>query len=243
MLKLKELSSFYNRSKRTIFLQSWALIEPIVEIEGVKIYINRRFSSKMQRQLRSGWYEIPELEVVKTQLCRNDTVMEIGAGLGLISSYCAKHIGSERVFAYEANPALELYICNTYKLNNVSPQLEICLVGKQTGESTFYVENHFWTSSTIQQSRKAKAIRVPVKSFNQEVQKLNPSFLIIDIEGGEYELSQYGDFYNVQKILVEVHEAVIGRDKVEAFKSKLAQLGFQLNERLSTESVLFFQRC
>jgi len=38
------------------------------------------------------------------------------------------------------------------------------------------------------------------------VQKINPTFLIIDIEGGEDELLKYADFHNVRKLIIELHE-------------------------------------
>ncbi|NEQ37077.1 MAG: hypothetical protein F6K40_12640 [Okeania sp. SIO3I5] len=74
-----------------------------------------------------GVYEKEELTLVKHLLDENDIVMELATDIGLLSSYYAKIIGSKRVFTYEANPALEDYICQTYQLNNVAPNLKICL--------------------------------------------------------------------------------------------------------------------
>jgi hypothetical protein len=100
----------------------------------------------------------------------------------------------------------------------------------------------FYSSSPIQSNSKSKSVTVKAKSFNEEIRRINPTFLIIDIEGGEYELSQYADFYNVKKILVEVHPHVIGSEKVELFKNKLTQSGFQIDNKLSTGDIWFLER-
>ena len=90
-----------------------------VKIEGIQIPILKENLSKiLQLQIYMGFYEKEELKLVKYLLDENDIVMELGTGLGLLSSYCAKKIGSHRVFTYEANPALETYIRHTYRLNS-----------------------------------------------------------------------------------------------------------------------------
>jgi hypothetical protein len=81
-----------------------------------------------------------------------------------------------------------------------------------------------------------KAVRVPVKSFNDELRRLNPTFLIMDIEGAEYELmGGITEFGSVRKISVEVHEWALGREKVEGLKAKLTRAGFALDREISTE--------
>jgi FkbM family methyltransferase len=101
-------------------------------------------------------YEYWELQILKSSLKPTDTVMEIGTGLGLLSAYCAKRIGSDRVFTYEGNPEQEQHIRRTYALNQVCPILDICLVGREVGEQKFYVSNDFWDASTVQHSSDAK---------------------------------------------------------------------------------------
>lgn len=243
MLQFKQLTQFVDRFQNRINEELRVLTRPVVDLEGIQIPISYGISRTMRKALYGGHYETYELQLVKTQLRPDDIVMEIGAGIGLISSYCARLIGSEQVFAYEANPMMEPHIRKTYQINRVCPALEICLIGAQTGEKTFYIEDDFWISSTIQRSSKAKAIQVPVKSFNEEILRIKPTFLIIDIEGGEYDLLQNADFHNVQKIAIELHERIIGPDKVEFVKEKLDRAGYIVNEDISEgKEQLFLQR-
>ncbi|EDX76737.1 methyltransferase, FkbM family protein [Coleofasciculus chthonoplastes PCC 7420] len=214
----------------------------VLEYEGIKICLNSHISDDVLNDIYAGYYEQNELRIVKAKLTPNDIVMEIGTGIGLLSSYCAKRIGSERVFTFEANPELELPIRQNYAINQVSPHLEICLIGEREGTHQFYIEKNFWSSSTIQRHPDAKAIQVTVKSFNQEIKRLNPTFLIIDIEGGEYELLNYAHFHNVKKLVIELHERIIGREKVEFVKAKLHQWGFKIHPKISTTEELFLER-
>lgn len=214
----------------------------VVTIAGIKIPISDRISGEPLKYLYMGSYENHELKLVKSQLQQDDIVMELGTGLGLISSYCAKKIGSDRVFTYEANPALEPDIRHAYDLNKVAPQYEICLLGEQPGQQTFYVGKEFWSSSIIKRDADFQEINVPVKSFNQEVRKINPTFLIIDIEGGEYELLKYADFHNVRKLIIELHEQVIGKEPIKFVKSKLKASGFRVVKKISYKEEQFWQR-
>lgn len=214
----------------------------VVSIQGIKVSLTEDMSGRLVEALYSGAYEKYELELVKSQLHPSDIVMELGTGLGLVSIYCAKRIGSERVFTYEANPELEPIIRHNYAMNQVAPTLTICMLGDKLGEQKFYVRKNFWASSTIPRSPNDKAIKVHVKSFNQEVKRINPTFLIIDIEGGEYELLKDAELHNVQTIVMELHKSFIGYEKAEVVISRLTETGFRVNQELSYNEELLLQR-
>jgi FkbM family methyltransferase len=169
--------------------------------------------------------------------------MELGTGLGVVATYAAGRIGSDRVFTYEANPALAPLTRDTFELNRVSPAFETCLLGEAPGETTFYVGEDFRVSSTIPSDIDSPIpIRIPVKSLNDELQRIRPTFLIVDIEGGEHDLIQHMNFAGIRKILVEVHENVIGAAKVERLKSMLLDAGFTMDTQISAPTCWFLTR-
>lgn len=235
--------SLYNYKRNFLLPNRLRNTPKLVKVRGIKIpIIKERLSAPMLELLYMGDYEKQELKLVKHLLDKNDIVMELGTGLGLLSSYCAKTIGSQRVFTYEANPALESYIRQTYQLNKVAPNLTICLLGEGVGEQTFYVNESLFSSSTVQRNANEKPIKVPVKSFNEEVHKIDPTFLILDIEGGEYDLLQFADFHTIKKIVIEVHPHVIGKEKVDFVMSKFTNAGFSVNKEVSFAKELLLQR-
>ncbi len=238
--KIRLLKSL--KSKLKFQYHNWQKSSTI-KIKGVQIPVTRNMTMELKKALYGGYYEKYELKTISSQLEPNDVVMELGTGMGLLSSFCARKIGSDRVFTYEANPGLKPLIHQTYCLNKVSPQLEICILGSKPGNQTFYISKNIWDSSIIQYDKQLQPIQVTVKSFNEEIQKINPSFLIMDIEGGEYELCQYADFHHVKKLSMELHESIIGSQKAELVKSKLREAGFRLNEQLSyRQRELFWER-
>src|ERR687884_78465 len=78
-----------------------------ISIEGVRIRVGPHMSRRVERALTRGGYEREELRLIGSVLSPGDVVLEVGAGLGLVSTYCAQRIGSTRVFALEADPELE----------------------------------------------------------------------------------------------------------------------------------------
>lgn len=219
------------------------LIQPkTVEIEGVRLKVPSLASAVIREAIYQGSYEATELRLVKARLREDDVVMEIGTGLGLLSAYCAQRIGNDRVFTFEANPELEQPIRENYRLNKVSPNLKMNLVGKQAGWETLYVGDNFWSSSIFDKPQGAKPVLVPAVSFNETVRAIDPSFLIVDIEGGEINLVEYADFHNIRKLLIEIHSWVLSPGQIETVKAALDQQGFHLVEAASKDEFYFERR-
>ncbi len=199
-------------------------------------------SPYMKSVLRSGDYEKEELRIVSARLQPDDRVLELGTGIGLLSAYCAKRLGSERVYTYEANPELEKPIRAIYSLNKVEPKLSICILGDSEGTQDFYIMPDFWASSQDQLSTESRKITVPVKLLNAELKASKATFLIIDIEGGEYELLKAADLSQVQRIAIEIHHKLIGEVKTAEIIERLQKQGFNLDKEISTKQEFFFAR-
>src|SRR2546430_4266380 len=121
-------------------------------------------SPQVERTVSRGRYEQDEFRLIEQVLSPGDVVLEVGAGLGLVSAYCAKRLGSSRVFAYEANPDLEACIRETFSLNEVQPTLEMCAVGADAGKVTLFRSEDLWASSVLRPSGKVRPVEVPVRS-------------------------------------------------------------------------------
>ena len=211
----------------------------IVDIEGMKVKVPLIASDVIRSSIFNGSYEADELKLVRSRLNQDDIVMEIGTGLGLPSSYCAKQIGDDKVFTFEANPALEQAIKTNYALNQVAPKLEMSLIGDCPGFSTFYVGKNFWSSSIFNKPKGAKAITLPVMSFNETIRKINPTFLLVDIEGGEYELVKYAEFHTIKKLMIEIHSWILTPEQIRFVKDRIAHAGFHLVEVAGKEEFYF----
>ncbi|HVI84382.1 MAG TPA: FkbM family methyltransferase [bacterium] len=203
-----------------------------VDYQGVKVHLDTSLGASVRRSLRWGDYEGRELELVRAMLQDTDVVMEVGAGLGVVSTFCAKAVGSERVFAYEANPAMEEYIRRTYALNGVSPTLEVCALGEHGGEQVLCLGQDFSSATTLPPKERWPAIIVPAKCFDDEVRRRAATFLIVDIEGAESELCRYARFPGVQHVIMELHGALMLADRDELI-ARMHSAGFQLDDLAS----------
>lgn len=218
-------------------LSTWrAFTKPrVINHAGVLIEINDYLSPKLIEKLYCGDYEKGELKSIRKHLQPDDIVMELGAGLGFISLYCSKRIGSERVFAFEANPQLERYIRRNCELNGLFPNLEICLLSEQIGKQDFFIKEDFWSSSSIS-TKNSRPIVVPTRSLNDEIRRIKPTFLILDIEGGEYELTQFIDFQTIRKVAIELHPNILGSEKSREVLERFAKAGFKVTWKHSIKN-------
>jgi FkbM family methyltransferase len=199
-------------------------------------------SPRVERALSRGGYEREELRLIGEVLLPDDVVLEVGAGLGLVSTYCAKRVGSSRVFAYEADPELEPCIRETYGLNGVEPTLEMCAVGGQAGRVTLFRDKHFVSSSVVRRRVGAKPIEVPGKALSYIVQKVRPTVLIVDAEGAEREMFDGAQLEGVTRIVLELHDRVIGPLGTDRVRASLAAMGFHQDQRLSSPEHLVLSR-
>jgi FkbM family methyltransferase len=238
--------SWTRRSLRK--LSNWLIyqyritLRPIVSIEGVQIRVGRHMSRRVEQAISRGGYERDELRLIGMVLSPSDVVLEVGAGLGVVSAFCAKRLGSSRVFAFEANPDLEPRIRETYVLNSVEPTLEMCAIRANAGRVTLYRTHHLFSSSLIQHNPAALPIEVPGKALSYVVEKIRPTLLIVDVEGAEGELFDRAQLPGVTKIMLELHERVIGKAKAQQVRGALAALGFREDRGLSSREHVVLRR-
>lgn len=199
-------------------------------------------SAELRRAIYLDPYEAHERSIIDKKLAADDVVLELGAGIGFISTLCAQRIGSERVHAVEANPVMAETIRETYRLNGVSPNLTCGLLGREDGEAVFYTERNFISSSTRQRS--ADAVAINTRSYDAQafVDRIRPTFLICDIEGGELDLFNYLDLGAIRKLSLELHPHVIGNAETSRLFHRLLDQGFVCDFLLSSGRVYFFER-
>lgn len=212
------------------------------EICGIKIGDGNHISNNIKGFLENSTYESQEIQILIQTLNKEDRVLELGAGLGLLSAYCAKVIGDDNILSYEANPLMIPQIKNNYKRNGVSPKIRNAVVGCDNRERTFFLEEHFWSSSTLQRSKDAQAIKVDGVNIDDVISEFSPNFLIIDIEGGEIDIVFSMNFETVNKVIMEIHPHVIGNGGAHKILHHLYGVGFIMDFNLSRDNVYYFYK-
>jgi FkbM family methyltransferase len=215
---------------------------PIITIEGVRIRLGRHMSRRVEQALTKGSYEQEELRLIGAVLSPTDVVLEVGAGLGLVSTFCALRIGSSRVFAAEADPELEPCIRETYQLNGVEPTLEMCAVGSRSGRVTLFRDKHLISSSVVRRRAGVQPVEVSGKALNYLVEKIRPTLLVIDAEGAERDLFDGAELPTVTRVVLELHDRVIGTEGTDRVRAQLSRQGFTVDRGLSSPEHLVLRR-
>ncbi len=199
----------------------------VVEVSGIKVAPQSvLISEKIRRLLYRGTYEHNEMELVRRHITPDDRVLEIGAGLGAVSAFCATLIGSDRVTCIEANPQLEPLIRETHRLNDVAPNLVIAVVDRDDGEASFFIDPNLSASSTVRRRGAALEVKLPKLSIKNLIAECKPTFLVVDVEGHERQLFDDVEMPGVGKICIELHPHIIGDEACFSILRNLHARGF-----------------
>jgi len=215
-----------------------------VTLHNVKINIDHpNIPRDLRRYFYKGEYEAQEITILDKILNEDDVVMEIGAGIGFLSAYCAKKVGDDQVYSYEANPKMIGKIEETFRLNDVSPHLNNLLLSSSNGEIEFYSENSFWSSSVYKRTDNSELITVKCRNVNEEISKVKPSILVVDIEGGEETLVPLLELSSVRALIIEIHPHIIGDRMASEIVGAIIKKGFCINMHKTEGIVYLFEKC
>mgnify|MGYP000138232273 CR=1 FL=1 len=220
-----------------------------IRSRGLKFpYDTRVIDRKRRRLLHSDAYELKESEAVLSQIRPEDTVIELGAGLGYMSTLMAKALKVNHVHAFEANPAIIPYIRSVHAANKVSNvTVHNALLGETEGEVTFYVRGDFVASSMEDNlgDKHGGVIareQVPVRPVSQVFEEIAPTALVCDIEGAEQALLPKVDLSSLRLVIVELHPQIFGQAGTETVFRAMSGAGLTYFPRASQGKVVTFKR-
>jgi len=199
----------------------------IVERFGVKLLLDAAVMSPfMTSVIEEGWYEAEEVKFLTRAIRSNDRVLELGGGIGFISSFVALHTPAAFVATIEANPQLIPLMRRVHALNGVTVDVTWGIVAREAGVASLNMHENFWSSSTLGQGAGDDRVEVPVHTLTDLVRTVRPQVLIVDIEGSEQNLFSALALDGVRDIVLELHEHIIGTAGVQSVLAELAALGF-----------------
>ncbi len=204
----------------------------------------------LRQRIERGRYEVHEARTVEKILAAGDVVVELGAGLGLISTLACKTGLPQAVHCYEADPRMPRLIAETHRLNGVSAVTvtNAAVTGDAAalarGTIPMHLRGNFWANSV--HAPKAGAalhqVAVPALSLAAIVADRNPSVIICDIEGAEDGLFDGVDLSGVRHVIVELHPGVTGLEGVARVFDALRAAGLVYDPALSERAVPGFTR-
>jgi FkbM family methyltransferase len=205
------------------------------ETEGCKFEIPKDLTSVIYRaRFYYDLYEWAERKQVNKYLRKDDSVIEVGACIGVLSCLTNKKLteAPDRHVVIEPNPELIPYIEKNREINGCSFSVEQCLITDDV-DPIFYTAKHISKGSAYERSSN----QVNVKSYRlADLERKYGKFnvLIMDIQGGETDLLELekdalADF---RLVIAEFHPWIIGEAAIERCRVILREQGFELREKI-----------
>src|SRR5258708_6187154 len=174
-------------------------------------------------------YEREERELIRRWVRPEDSVLELGACLGIVSCVTNKLLADRtRHVVVEANPFCIAPLYRNKELNQSGFLIEHCAVAEGR-EVTFYLHPVYIVGGSAQRATN-RPVRLPAKSLRQVHAERGPfTTLIIDVEGSEREVFQNSRdlLQRYRLVIVELHEFAIGAEGVEKCRQILRESGLQ----------------
>lgn len=223
------------------FLTAWK--SGRIVMDGVTLAVPRTaVEPRVLRGLAGGSYESQEVAMARHALQPGDRVLELGAGLGYVA--CATLLGEQGVHwrSAEASPRLIPVIEENRALNRVSFEIEHAAYGATDGPVRLALSQRgFWAASLLGR-QDAESIEVPGVDGARAIAAYAPSFLIMDIEGAEYDILARLDFAEINRLLVEFHPSMVDASVHTATLGRLISEGFVIDTDCGLGNVLLFAR-
>ena len=208
-------------------------------IDGICLPLYSEIGFNTLRWIIDGEYEIGEINIIKNTIERDDIILEIGTGLGFVSSYCAKITSSSQVFTFEANPLNYELAKSVFFKNNVSPSIKNAYLTNEEGFVDFPINQKSRLASSIKDNTNA-FYTIQKLNLNKVIAEIKPTYLIMDIEGAEFDVFSIINFQTIKKIQFELHPSILDKSKCDFIFNLLSENSFQLDTTNSLHPNYYF---
>lgn len=213
---------------------------------GLNIRLDRDvLSPRLIKALKKDDYENKEADAMTNLVRPHDVVMELGGGIGYMSSLAAKCCHKGEVHSFEANPHLIPFIKRVHAGNDLTNvHVNNALLGPQPGRTTCYVRKNLLASSMdrMDGTNITSEEQIEIRNARSESQRIKPTILICDIEGAEQMVIPLLDLSTFRSAVIELHPQWIGADGVRAVFQAMMDAGLVYAARRSVAKVVCFKR-
>ncbi|GLT10526.1 FkbM family methyltransferase [Sulfitobacter sp. PR48] len=199
---------------------------------------------RVRKLLRTNQYEAKETEAALRVVREGDVVMELGAGIGYMSTLVATKRKIASVHSFEANPHLIPYIQTVHAANGVkNASVTNAILGPRKGTVDFYVRDALLGSSlqVLEGEVDPPATKVDVLNMNTVMKEIKPNVLICDIEGAEADLIPQMDLSGLRAAILETHPQWIGPEGINKIFRAFMDAGLAYYHRGSQGKVVCFR--
>ena len=191
--------------------------------------------AETRRELRRGDYQRVKAGQIATKVEPNDSVLDVGAGLGFTALLTASMVGAANVVAVEADPrAATLARANFARNDRMIELLDgaVATPDEEAADGTvaFYPNTAFGVSACFPRAGGTVPIRVPRIDLGELLAERAVTVLNLDAAGRECDIvTAVADFRAVRVLLLTIHEQASGYERTIALTRHLFAHRFALD--------------
>lgn len=227
-------------------VRSQSFLQSPLESHGVAIpFASHIITPAIETAILNDQFEAEEAAELPDILVEGERVLEIGAGIGFISTLLDRDDRVEKVLAFEANPGLMDYMARLHATNGVRKVERHNAVLTNDGDKskTFYLREDFWMGSLASGPNPYRGTaNVPTAPLNDTLRDESISLIVCDIEGAEAFLFDDVDFAQVDRVYLEVHDHITGLKGIASLFGAMQGRGFTYDPRHSSRSIILFRK-
>lgn len=216
-----------------------------LRLHGINVPIGiKDVSPVIWHSLSDGSYEAKEAYQVPKCLQERDRILELGAGIGIITTLMAQ-VPEVVIWSFDANPAtveLAKRVAEANGITNVVFAHGLLSAGSPTKE-VFYIREDFWMSS-LTEHQGPYLFTIDLQSINIDkfLEQNNINVLVMDVEGAEYQILTDAKLGRIDRIILELHDHIYGLSGVGHIFDAMHQKGFAYDPRGSSGPCILFRK-
>jgi hypothetical protein len=222
-----------------------------VGLQGIEVRLRHtRLAPRLRRRLMRGGYETAEREMVQTFLRPGDAVVEMGAGVGIVSSFIGRQVGPEgRLACVEANEDLRADFLRQTALNGLRPVLInglCCPVWQQpvpeaVRTRSFEHRKNLLVGGANRQQHSGSGPWLNGDEI-MAAAGFSPAALVVDVEGAEGVWADTAPRFpeSIRTVIVELHPDLLGPARAGAALDAVIREHFTV--RAFKHTVFAFER-
>lgn len=218
------------------------------DIDGITLDVPEALlDDKIRDKLTSGEYEHSEARAARMRVRSGNRVLELGAGIGFISSVCAQLTDPKRIITVEANPETLGVIRQNLDLNggaDVQLRHGAIVEGESFGQTVaFRQRRRFWSSTLADtDTTPEELVEVPTIPLFPLLEEHRPHVVILDIEGAEQFLFDRPWPSGLRHVIVELHPGRYPNTIIQKIVDCMSRTGLTYDPGCSRGGLLGFRR-
>jgi len=211
---------------------------------GFKMKLDRSDWAQCSTWFLGRYCELGVQRTLDQLLREGDTMIDIGANIGMIALHARSLVGKTgRVICFEPNPECADAVEEHMKINDIrNVEVRRCALAAQPGTLTLNLTSeHTGTATLAPVSGSLKAIQVAVRVGDDELERIAPKVIKIDVEGFELQvlqglhktLARHKPFLITELVDDHLTRAGTSADEVHEFLQELGYMPYGIDTRRS----------